>query len=112
MPITNNLGVQMDVVAPPSMYQLVPASSSATALKTSTGSLADYIENLIVVVATAATAQVQLTDGTGSAFTVFPNSPGGGVGTYVLKLQIKSNSGTWKVTTGAGVSVIATGSFA
>ncbi|KVC81395.1 hypothetical protein WI75_08570 [Burkholderia ubonensis] len=80
-------------------------------LKTASGSIADYIENLVCVVSTAATSQVQLQDGSGAAFTVFPNSPGGGIGTYVIRVAMKSNSGSWKVTTGAGVSVIATGAF-
>lgn len=46
-------------------------------------------------------------DGSGSAITVFPNSPGGGVGTYTVELNITSTGGAWKVTTGAGVAVIA-----
>lgn len=109
---TNNAGGPIDVVQPPYSYQLVPAGSSAIVLKSAqAGAVADYIENLICVVSTPATAQVQITDGAGSAMTVLPNSPGGGIGTYVLKIQIRSASGVWKVTTGAGVAVIATGAF-
>lgn len=111
MPAVSASGRPIETVEPPSNYQLIPASSSAVILKTANGGTSDYIENLVCVVTTAATAQVQLTDGTGAAFTVFPNSPGQGVGTYVIRLAMKSNSGSWKVTTGAGVSVIATGAF-
>ncbi|MEX3933281.1 hypothetical protein AB4Y32_16010 [Paraburkholderia phymatum] len=110
MAAVSSSGRPIETVEPPSNYQVIPASTTAT-LKTASGNVADYIENLICVVSTAATAQVQLQDGSGSAFTVFPNSPGGGVGTYVIRVAMKSNSGSWKVTTGAGVSVIATGAF-
>lgn len=91
-------------------YEAVAASATAQVLGTA-GAAGDYLEALLCVVATAATAQVQITDGAGSAITVFPNSPGGGIGSYSIPIGAKSASGAWKVTTGAGVSVIATGSF-
>lgn len=94
-------------------YQLV-APSAAAVLLGATGAVGDYLGTLICVVATAATAQVQITDGNGAAMTVLPNSPGQGVGTYVIRVGAKSKAATtpgWKVTTGAGVSVIATGVF-
>lgn len=91
-------------------WETVAASQTDQVLG-STGKIGDYIEGLIVVVATAATAQVQIKDGSGSAITVFPNSPGGGVGTYNVALGMKSLAGGWKVTTGAGASVIAVGNF-
>lgn len=111
MGAVNSWGGPIDIVEPPSNYAVIPASSAGFVLKTTAGSIGDYIENLICVVSTAATAQVQLQDGAGAAFTVFPNSPGGGVGTYVIRVAMKANSGSWKVITGAGVSVIATGAF-
>ncbi len=91
-------------------YETVAASATDQALG-ATGAAGDYLKRLIIVVATAATAQVQIKDGSGSAITVFPNSPGGGVGTYEVNLGLASLSGAWKVTTGAGVSVIACGDF-
>lgn len=91
-------------------YETVAASQTDQVLG-ATGAAGDYLGKLVVVVTTAATAQVQIKDGTGTAITVFPNSPGGGVGTYVLPLGLKSNSGGWKVTTGAGSAVIASGLF-
>jgi hypothetical protein len=104
-------GRPIETVEPPSNYQVVPASSSGVVLKTANGGTSDYVENVICVVATAATSQVQLQDGTAAAFTVLPNAVAGGIGTYVIRVAAKSNSGSWKVTTGAGVSVIATGAF-
>ncbi|MBZ9894236.1 hypothetical protein LB545_07750 [Mesorhizobium sp. BR1-1-6] len=87
------------------------AASQTDQVLGATGAIGDYIEGLVLVVATAATAQVQIKDGAGSAITVFPNSPGGGIGTYNVALGMKSFAGGWKVTTGAGVSVIAVGNF-
>jgi hypothetical protein len=76
-----------------------------------TGAIGDYLEHLIITVATAATAQVQLKDGSGSAYTILPNTPGGGVGVYVVPIKACSSSGAWKVTTGAGSTVLAAGHF-
>lgn len=94
----------------PGEYETVAASQTDQALG-ATGAAGDYLEGLVCVVATAATAAVSIKDGAGSAISVFPNSPGGGVGTYPVPLGLRSLAGAWKVTTGAGVSVIAIGNF-
>jgi hypothetical protein len=91
-------------------YKTVAASQTDQVLGTS-GAVGDYLNRLICVVSTAATAQVQIKDGSGSAITVFPNSPGGGIGTYVIPVGAKATGLGWKVTTGAGVAVIAVGAF-
>ena len=91
-------------------YETVAASQTDQVLG-ATGRVGDYIEGLIIVVATAATAAVSIKDGAGSAISVFPNSPGGGVGTYNVALGMKATGAGWKITTGAGCSVIAVGSF-
>src|SRR3990167_11167367 len=75
------------------------------------GQAGDRLDRLTCVVATAATAAVSIKDGSGAAISVFPNSPGGGVGTYNVPIGVASQSGPWRVTTGAGVSVIAAGEF-
>lgn len=75
------------------------------------GAAGDYLSHLVLVVDTAATAAVSIKDGAGAAIPVFPNSPGGGVGTYHVKLGLTSLDGAWKVTTGAGVAAIAVGQF-
>lgn len=90
-------------------YETVAASQSAQVLG-ATGATGDYIEGVLCVVATAATSQVTLTDGS-TDIVIFPNNPGPGVGTYPIPLGITSVSGAWKITTGAGVSVIAMGDF-
>jgi len=91
-------------------WETVAASQTDQSLG-ATGAAGDYLESLLCVVATAATSQVQIKDGAGSAITVLPNAVGAGVGTYPIPIGLVSLSGAWKVTTAAGVSVIATGNF-
>jgi len=94
-------------------YETVAASQSDQVLG-ATGAVGDWLEQIVCVVATAATAAVSIKDGNGSAISVFPNSPGGGIGTYTISIQMRAVNTTtpgWKVTTGAGVSVIGVGSF-
>jgi hypothetical protein len=91
-------------------YETVAASQTTQALG-AVGGVGDLLSRLICVVTTAATAQVQIKDGADTAITVFPNSPGGGVGTYTIPIGLISRTGAWQVTTGAGVAVIACGNF-
>lgn len=91
-------------------YETVAASATDQPLG-ATGAAGDYLDKLVIVVATAATAAVSIKDGAGSAISVFPNSPGGGIGTYNVAIGLRSLAGAWKVTTGAGVSLIAIGNF-
>jgi hypothetical protein len=107
---TDKTLVSERVIAGGSHYETVAASQSDQSLG-ATGATGDYLESLICVVATAATSQVQIKDGAGSAITVLPNAVGAGIGTYILPVGLISLAGAWKVTTAAGVSVIATGRF-
>jgi hypothetical protein len=94
------------------LYQAVAASASDTALVgAGSGASGDYLSHLVCVVATAATSQVQIKDGSGSEITILPNAVGAGVGTYTIFLGLFSKSGAWKVSTAAGVSVLAAGDF-
>mgnify|MGYP006921372712 CR=1 FL=1 len=94
----------------PGEYETVAASQTDQVLG-STGAAGDYLDKLIITVGTAATAAVSIKDGTGSAIPILANSPGGGIGVYVVPLGLKSLDAGWKVTTGAGSTVIATGLF-
>ena len=93
----------------PDHYETVAASQTAQALG-ATGAAGDHLKHLIIVVSTAATAAVSIVDGA-TSIAVFPNSPGGGVGTYYVPLGLRSLKGAWGITTGAGVAVIACGRF-
>ena len=101
----------LTTIDPPSRQVIAAGSTDTVLAQSGLGAIGDYISHLIVVVATAATAQVQIKDGSGTAVTVFPNSPGGGIGTYTIPSLGASLAGAWKITTGAGVSVIARGRF-
>ena len=94
-------------------YEHVAASQSAQVLGP-TGAVGDYLHRLICTVTTAATGNVVIVDGTGTGIlthTVLPASPGGGIGVYNIEINAVSANGAWKVTTGAGVEVMAVGIF-
>ena len=94
-------------------YEHVAASSTAQVLG-GTGAVGDYLHRIICTVSTAATAAVQVVDGTGVGIlthTILPNSPGGGIGVYNVEINAVSANGAWKITTGAGVEVMAVGIF-
>lgn len=110
MPADDELINALRVADAGDQYETVAASQTNQALG-ATGALGDYLKGLILVVATAATAATTIKDGSDTAISIFPNSPGGGVGTYYVPVGLKSRTGAWQITTGAGVSVIALGSF-
>ena len=43
--------------------------------------------------------------------TIVPASPGTGINVYNIEINAASTTGAWKVTTGAGVEVMAVGIF-
>ena len=94
-------------------YETVAASQTDQILGPN-GGVGDLLERLIITVGTAASAAVSIKDGGGSAIPILPNSPGGGVGVYVVDVGARCLSGQapgWKVTTGAGSTVLAVGRF-
>lgn len=69
------------------------------------------LERVIASVATAATGTVTLTDGNVAIPLLAANTP---IGTYSIAVGARSKGTTtpgWKVTTGAGVTLIAVGRF-
>lgn len=94
-------------------YEHVPVSSSALTLG-GTGAVGDYIHRLICTVTTAATGNVVIVDGTGAGIlthTVLPANAGTGINVYNIEINAASTTGPWKITTGAGVEVMAVGIF-
>jgi len=91
-------------------YEHVAASQTAQVLG-GTGAKGDYLHRLVCTVTTAATSSVVIVDGASFTHTVLPNNVGSGIGVYDIELNIISANGAWKVTTGAGVEVIAVGIF-
>ena len=91
-------------------YEHVAASQTAQVLG-GTGAAGDYIHRLACTVSTAATGTVSILDGATFTHLLLPASPGGGVGQYDIELNVRSRTGAWKITTGAGVEVLAIGIF-
>lgn len=94
-------------------YEHVAASQTAQVLG-ATGANGDYLHRLICTVTTSATGNVVIVDGSGTGIlthTVLPALAGTGVNVYNIEVNAVSADGAWKVTTGAGVEVMAVGIF-
>jgi len=94
-------------------YEHVAASQTAQVLG-GAGAVGDYLHRLIITVNTALTSTVQIVDGTGAGVlthTILPAAVGAGIGVYSVEINAVSANGAWKVTTGAGVEVMAVGIF-
>lgn len=93
-------------------YETVAAGQTAQVIG-ATGATGDYIAGVLIVPAVVACGAVTLIDNA-TSITLFV---GGGTSALVdakpvyVPLGIKSVSGAWKITTGANVSVIASGNF-
>lgn len=88
-------------------YETVAASQTAQVLG-GTGATGDYLHRLIVTVSTSLTGTVTILDNVTSIPIVPASTP---VGVYSIEMNMRSSSGAWKVTTGAGASVVAVGIF-
>jgi len=90
------------------MYETVAASQTDQILG-NVGRAGNLLERLVVSVATAATSTVSIKDGSGSAIVITAaNTP---IGVYSVEIGAMSTGGAWKVTTGAGATVLAVGNF-
>ena len=94
-----------------SSYATVAASQTAQALGAA-GAAGDYLSHVIVIPGTTSPGVVTLLDDetsiplfVGGATSVADLAP------FAVQVGARSASGSWKVTTGANVSVIAVGSF-
>ena len=88
-------------------YETVAASQTAQVLG-KTGESGDMLHKLIISVATSATGTVTLLDNATSIVITAANTP---IGVYEVEFNMRSKSGPWKVTTGAGATVIGIGRF-
>ena len=91
-------------------YETVAASQTAQRLGP-TGAKGDILERLIVVPATTAAGNISINDGGGSEISLFATGTLSNLQTFFIELGIRSTTGSWRVTTGANVSVIAVGKF-
>lgn|SRR5579875_3000378 len=88
-------------------------SASQSVVLGSTGAVGDWLESLLVVPATTSPGAVSIQDGAAAPITVFA---GGATSIadlrpFSIPVRAASKNGAWKVTTGANVSVVASGSF-
>ena len=88
-------------------YETVAASQTAQVLGGS-GAVGDYLHRIVVTVTTTGTSTLSVLDGSTTVLTMAANTP---VGVYSLEINAASASGPWKITTGAGVTVLAVGFF-
>jgi hypothetical protein len=96
-------------------YETVAASQTDQVLGAS-GAQGDYLSGLLVVPASTSPGNVLIQDGNGSDITVFTGgaSSVSNLVPFFIPLGLTAVNGTsagWKVTTGASVSVIASGNF-
>lgn len=92
-------------------YETVAASQTDQILGPN-GAVGNVLERLIITVGTAATGTVDLQDGDGTAFAITAaNTP---IGVYIVEIGARCRNATtpgWKVTTGAGATVVGVGRF-
>lgn len=88
-------------------YETVAASQTAQVLG-GTGAAGDYVHRLVVTVGTALTGTVTLIDGS-TSIPIVPASVT--IGVYSIEMNVRAVTGPWKVTTGAGATVVAVGIF-
>ncbi|MFZ9649735.1 MAG: hypothetical protein ACO29C_06565 [Fluviibacter sp.] len=92
-------------------YEHVAASQTAQVLG-GTGAKGDYIQRLVCTITSATTGNVVLVDGSGTGVLTHTLVPANnGIGVVNLELNAISQDGAWKITTGAGVEVMAIGIF-
>ena len=88
-------------------YETVAASQTAQVLGGS-GAVGDYLHRIVVTVTATGTSTLSVLDNSTTVLTMAANTP---VGVYSLEINAASASGPWKITTGAGLTVMAVGFF-
>ncbi len=110
---TDGGGIPLIVAEGPD-YATVAAGVTNQALGAGGGATGDSLAGILIVPGTLSPGAVSVTDGSGSAITVFI---GGAASISTLHpfeaswRGARSTSGAWKVTTGANVTVVAFGVF-
>jgi len=90
-------------------YETVAAGQTAQVLGTA-GSINDFLARLVIETVTPATASVTLIDGA-TSIVIQTGAAGLAVGPKSVEIGARAHTGPWKVTTGAGATVIAIGQF-
>lgn len=96
-----------------SEYKTVAASQTGSILG-STGAVGDYLAGLLVIPASTSPGAITIKDGAGGTdITVFAggSSSLSNLASFFIPINATALSTGWRVTTGANVSVLATGNF-
>ena len=91
----------------PGQYFTVAASQTTQALG-AVGKTGDYLEAFIIIPATATPGVVTVFDGTTAIFSIPALTS---IAPVRIEVRAYSKTGSWNITTGASVSVIAIGQF-
>jgi len=92
-------------------YETVAISQTDQVLG-AVGARGDVLKRIVAVVATALTSTISIKDGNGSAISILPANTA--IGAHNIELGMIAKNATtpgWKITTGAGVSLLAIGRF-
>ncbi len=92
-------------------YEAVATSQTDQVLGPN-GAVGDILERLVITVSTAASSTVSIKDGNGSGISIMAANTA--IGVYSIQVGARAVNATtpgWKVTTGAGASVVAIGYF-
>ena len=91
----------------------VAASQTNYTLQTSVGAVNDYLAVLTIVPGNTSPGAVTFKDGSGSSVTAFPGGASSVTTLHPFQFTVNSRSidGAWSVTTGANVTVWASGKF-
>ena len=101
----------MSGVSNPYRYQYEHVAASVTAqVLGSTGATGDYVHRLIISVVSVATSGVTLIDGS-TSIVLLTGAATNVPGVYSVEVNALSATGPWKITTGAGATVVAVGIF-
>lgn len=94
---------------PAGYYETVAASQTDQVLG-GTGSRGDYVESILIIPTTTAAGTCSIKDGS-TSITVFNTGTLADLSPQYIPLRMYSQSGAWKVTTGANVTAIVVGRF-
>ena len=94
----------------PTDYELIAASQTDQVCGP-TGGVGDLLERLIIVPETTGAGTVAIQDGADTAINVFVTGTLSDLHPIIIPLGMRSATGSWQITTGANVHVIAVGRF-
>ncbi len=97
-------------------YETVAASQTDQILGNHTAAtdgsgVGSFLKGLLIVPATTGAGTVSIKDGGGSAINVFVSGTLPSTASFFVPILAQSAAGPWSVTTGANVSVVATGQW-